>query len=193
MPPAVLPRLYEQATSWSRSTVEDPAALAEQLASIGDRTIIGPAFIGYATRDSLLRSDAAKAARQLDEDDRGAVANLRTKCTAEEWDHGGSNFGKVPTFGAFGVGGGLAAIAGFERWQDKIAHISIVTARDRQARGHGAAAVALAAQHALNKRLLPQYRTLKSNGPSMRLAEKLGFQGYGFSVYVRLAGDKPVA
>jgi RimJ/RimL family protein N-acetyltransferase len=31
---------------------------------------------------------------------------------------------------------------------------------------------------------------LKSNRPSMRLAEKLGFQEYGFSVYVRLASVK---
>jgi hypothetical protein len=76
MPAAILPRLYERATSWSRSTVENPAALAEQLAPITNGKIIGPAFIGYATRDSL-RSDAAQAARQLSEADSGAVANLR--------------------------------------------------------------------------------------------------------------------
>jgi RimJ/RimL family protein N-acetyltransferase len=157
-----------------------------------DGKIIGPAFIGYTT-DACLRSEAAKHARQLAEEDREAVEKLRTKCSAEEWEHGGSEFGKVPTFGAFDAGGGLAAIAGLEIWQDNIAHISVVTDRDRRATGHGEAAVALAARHALNSGLLPQYRTLKSNTASVRLAQKLGFEEYGFSVYVRVASIKPGA
>jgi hypothetical protein len=186
MPAAILPRLYEQASSWSRSTIENSAALAEELAVISHGDIIGPAFIGYAPRASL-RSDAAKTVRQLNESDRAAVENLRIQCTTEEWDHGGTRFGKVPAFGAFNARGVLAAIASFETWQDNIAHISIVTARHCRGRGHGAAAVALAAEHALNSGLIPQYRTLKSNTPSMRIAQKLGFEEYGFSVYVKLA------
>jgi RimJ/RimL family protein N-acetyltransferase len=154
--------------------------------------IIGPAFIGYTT-DASLRSNAAKYARQVAEEDREAVEQLRTKCRAEEWEHGGSEFGKVPSFGAFDAGGGVAAIAGFETWQDNIAHISVVTDRDRRARGHGEAAVALAARHALNSGLLTQYRTLKSNTASVRLAQKLGFEEYGASVYVRVAHIKPGA
>jgi hypothetical protein len=117
-------------------------------APIAEANIIGPAFIGYATEDSLT-SDAAKTARQLDEGDRGAVAKLRTPCSTEEWNQGGSDFDKVPTFGAFDVGGGFATIASFERWQDKIVHISIVTTRERRGRV-SAVAVALAAAHALN-------------------------------------------
>jgi RimJ/RimL family protein N-acetyltransferase len=76
-------------------------------------------------------------------------------------------------------------LAGYERWLDSIAHISVVT-RPRRGHGHGAAAVALAAEHSTNQVLLPQFRTLKANRPSMRIAEKLGFQQYGFSVYVKL-------
>ena len=190
MPAAILPRLSEQAASWSRSTLENPTALGQQLASVIDGKIIGPAFIGYATEDCL-RSDAAKTARQLDERDRDAVEKLCTKCSAEEWEHGGSEFGKDPAFGAFDVDGSLVAMARFEIWHGKIAHMSLVTDRDRRARGHGAAAVALAARHALNSGLLPQYRTLKSNSASIRLAEKLGFEEYGFTVYVRVAGVKP--
>jgi hypothetical protein len=47
----------------------------------------------------------------------------------------------------------------------------------------------LAARHALSASLIPQYRTLLANEPSMRIAARLGFEAYGFSVYVRLAGS----
>ena len=48
------------------------------------------------------------------------------------------------------------------------------------------AAVARAARHAVAAGHMPQYRTLRANLPSMRIAERLGFQAYGFSSYVRL-------
>ena len=185
MPAAMLPGLGERALRWTRSTVEDPARLAEQLTPMSVAEIIGPAYIGYAGRDSL-RAPPASSARPLNEGDAAAVATLRRQCTGEEWEHGGSDLAKVHTFGSFDVDGGLAALAGYEVWLDTIAHISIVSVPTRRGRGHGAAAVALAAEHALRAGLLPQYRTLKANGPSVRLAEKLGFQEYGFSTYVKL-------
>jgi len=95
--------------------------------------------------------------------------------------------------GSFDASGELVAIAGYKEWrggEGAIAHIAIVTAGDCRHRGHGTAAVALAAEHALNQGLLPQYRTLKSNAPSMHLAENLGFEEYGFSVYVRLGAQR---
>lgn len=39
--------------------------------------------------------------------------------------------------------------------------------------------------------LLPQYRTLRANSPSMKIAQRLGFDEYGFSVYVRLSTAPP--
>jgi GNAT superfamily N-acetyltransferase len=185
MPAELLPGLGERASRWTVSTVEDPGELAEQLAPASAREIIGPAFIGYATADSL-RRPAARSVRRLHDVDSDAVAKLRAECGAVEWEHGGSELEKVPAFGAFDDDGGLVSMAGYERWLDRIAHISIVTRPDRRGHGHGAAAVALAAEHGLSHGLLPQYRTLKSNLPSMRVAERLGFEPYGFSVYVKL-------
>jgi GNAT superfamily N-acetyltransferase len=184
VPAEILPEM-QRASRWTVSTVEDPAQLAEELAPTSAVEIIGPAYIGYATADSL-KPPAPASARQLHQGDTTVVTNLRAHCAAQEWEHGGSEFEKVPTFGAFVAGEGLAALAGYERWLDSIAHISVVTRHDRRGQGYGAAAVALAAEHSLSKGLLPQYRTLKSNRPSMRLAEKLGFEEYGFSVYVKL-------
>jgi GNAT superfamily N-acetyltransferase len=186
MPPELLPELHERAMRWTVATIEDPAQLAASIAPRGGIEIIGPAYIGYATTQSLEHLGSGSA-RELHGADESAVAALRAQCSAEEWEHGGSEFEKVPTFGAFDAGGTLAALAGYERWRDSIAHISIVTRRDRRGQGHGAAAVALAAEHASSKGLLPQYRTLKANRPSMQIAEKLGFEPYGCSVYVKFS------
>ena len=192
MPSRIFTQFHKRAELWTRSTVENPVLLAEELAPTMIDKIVGPAYIGYATRDCL-KAGPAKSARSLGEQDTEAVATLRSKCGPEEWQHGGSEFSKVPTFGSFDASGELVAIAGYKEWrggEGAIAHIAIVTAGDCRHRGHGTAAVALAAEHALNQGLLPQYRTLKSNAPSMHLAENLGFEEYGFSVYVRLGAQR---
>jgi RimJ/RimL family protein N-acetyltransferase len=80
----------------------------------------------------------------------------------------------------------LLALAGYEVWNDTIAHIAVVTHPLHRGRSLGGAAVALAARHALQARLVPQYRTLRANAPSLGIASRLRFREYGFSVYVRL-------
>jgi GNAT superfamily N-acetyltransferase len=184
LPPRLFPHLRERAQAWSRETLATSRALEEGLAPIRPTRIVGPAFIGYATRECL-RTDVKKRARQLVETEGDAATALRTHCDAEAWEHGGSAFGHVPTFGAFDEDGGLAALAGYETW-GQIAHISIVSAPHGRSQGYGTAAVLAAAEHALEAGLVPQYRTLKANGPSMRVAERLGFQEYGVSIYVKI-------
>ena len=44
----------------------------------------------------------------------------------------------------------------------------------------------VAAQSAMDLELVPQSRTLMSNTASMRVAAKLGFEEYGFSVYLKI-------
>ena len=189
LPSTAIPLLWERAQVWSRETIATSGALVEGLRPIRPNQIVGPAFIGYATRESLMK-DSKKPARQLVEADGAAATALRTLCSAEAWEHGGSEVGRVPTFGAFHDAGGLAALAGYERW-GQIAHISIVSAPPFRGQGFGTAAVLAAAEHALENGLVPQYRTLKANEPSMRVAERLGFQEYGVSVYVKVDAAEP--
>ena len=189
LPPAVFPGLRERAQDWSRETISTSETLEAGLGPFRPTRIVGPAFIGYATRECLAK-DTKRQARQLVDADGAAATALRTYCDAEAWEHGGSEFGRVPSFGAFTEEGGLAALAGYETW-GRIAHISIVSRPDRQSQGHGAAAVLAAAEHALQAGLVPQYRTLKANKPSMRLAQRLGFQEYGVSVYVKVEAAEP--
>ena len=191
LPPALHAGLGDRARSWLRADVADPVRLEERLAPLVASAVIGPAFIGYSSRATFAEALAANV-RPLTLADQAEVAQFRAHCDPVEWEHGGSPLGGVPTFGAFDGRGELAAMAGYEVWGERIAHISVVTAPARRARGHGGHAVAQAAEHALRAGLLPQYRTLLSNRPSMRLAERLGFECYGFSVYVKLAGPQPV-
>jgi GNAT superfamily N-acetyltransferase len=178
--------LIDLAQSWSASDVADPALLQRQIAPLSPRPvdkIIGPAFIGYGSSDSLDLRDA-RFARPLGSP--AAIRRLQGACEPEEWEHGGSEPHPERTFGVLDEADELLALSGYEVWNDSIAHISIVTHPLQRGRSFGRAAVALAAQHALGAGLLPQYRTLRQNAPSMAIAKRLGFFEYGFSVYVRL-------
>jgi GNAT superfamily N-acetyltransferase len=144
---------------------------------------LGPAYIGYATD---IRGDDALA-RCLSEEDSAAVETLRQACSEEEWDHGGSLL-DLPCSGVF-HDGQLAGLAGYETWGGTIAHLCIVTHPAFRGRGIGRNAVAHLARRALADGLLPQYRTLDSNAPSIRIAEALGFQRYATSMAVRLVPE----
>jgi hypothetical protein len=186
LPPPLLARLETRPRHWTRSLVQDPALLTRELHPAGIVKIVGPAPIAYAS-DAMLVRAPGPASRTLTDADGGAVDALRASCTPEEWEHGGSIFGEVPTFGAFDETERLAALAGYEVWNDQLAHIAIVSASANRNQGYGASAARLAAQSAIAAGLVPQYRTLASNSAAMRVAEKLGFEQYGFSVFIKLA------
>ena len=156
-----------------------PEELAE---AFGEFTVIGPAYIGYAE----VISPAPSFVRSLDEADRSLADSLRNACSEIEWDHGGSEVGPLPASGAF-VDAQLVALAGYEVWDDVIAHISVVTHPAYRGRGYGRGVVAHLAATALQAGLIPQYRTLDSNTGSIRIAEALGFERYATSVAVRLS------
>ncbi len=158
------------------STPEPFAAALAPVASL----VLGPAFLGYTT--DIRGSDSP--ARALSHDDASAVENLRDACGEQDWDHGGSS----PDWPCSGVfhGGQLVALSGYEIWGGTIAHLCIVTHPAFRGRGFGKPAVAHLARRALAAGLLPQYRTLEANTPSVRIAEALGFQRYATSMAVRL-------
>ena len=178
--------LVEKAQSWSSSDVADTPKLHRQLAPLCSRPvekILGPAFIVYGSADSLDLRDARFARPSPSP---GAIAKLQAVCQSEEWNHGGSEPHPQRTFGVLDQFNELLALSGYKVWNEAIAHIAIVTHPEHRGRGLGRSAVALAAQHALSAGLVPQYRTLRQNAPSMNIARRLGFIEYGFSVYVRL-------
>lgn len=160
---------------------ESPTAFASVFRAKGFVTI-GPAYIGYADEVQA----PPHPARSLTGADLEAVKSLQAVCNAIEWEHGSSNLEQCPSFGVF-VKGQLATLAGYAVWGDAIAHISVITHPAFRDQDFGKSAVAHAARSALSAGLIPQYRTLESNLPSMRVADSLGFCRYATSVAVRLS------
>ncbi len=172
-----------EAQTWPASDVVDGARLRSLIGDRVDR-IIGPAFIGYTER-VMFRAIEAPTTTLLNKAHAAAVSLLRAACEPAEWEHGGRDLGGNPSIGIF-AGEELVTLAGYDLWGQRIAHISIVTHPQYRQRGYGRAAVSKLTEVLLDRNLVPQYRTLESNGPSLKIAAKLGFARYATSVTVRL-------
>lgn len=159
-------------------------------ALFGERAdvVVGPALIAYADAGTLRPPPAHAEVRRLEEADRPALDALRAALTPVEWEHGGSGLDAGPVFGVF-ADGALAAVSGWEPCGTRIAHLAVATHPAHRGRGLGAAAVAHAAAAALEAGLVPQYRALASNTPSLRIAARLGFVAWARSLAVRLRPD----
>jgi GNAT superfamily N-acetyltransferase len=187
LPPELMPELLDLARSWSTAEVADPTSVVWPISERCRRQVervVGPAFIGYWTLDTPA-SDAERRAQQLEST--AAIARLQAACDPLEWRHGGGDATSAVHFGIVEPGGELSALAGYQIWNENIAHLHVVTHPRHRGRGLGRAVVAAAAEHALDAGLLPQYRTLRENAPSMAIARKLGFVDYGSSVYIGLS------
>lgn len=162
---------------------DDPALLTDWITPHVER-VIGAAWIGY-TDDTSFRPAHDHNARLLGPDDAARFTTLRAACSAEAWEHGGSDFGELPLAG-YMIDDRLVALAGYELWGDRIAHIAVVTHPAYRGRGYGTAAVSLLAETVLRAGLIPQYRTLASNTASLAIGRQLGFVGYAHSIAIRL-------
>jgi ribosomal protein S18 acetylase RimI-like enzyme len=167
---------------WQPGVVRTPAvaqaAFHERIASI-----IGPAFIGY-TDTMLFKQPACGDARLLTNADGKAAKKLRSCCPAEEWDHGGSTFRPSEMVGVM-RGQQLVAVASYKVWGERIAHISIIGHPAFRGRGYATNAVGKLTRIVLERKLVPQYRTLEANQPSMAIARRLGFVQYATSMAIR--------
>jgi GNAT superfamily N-acetyltransferase len=186
VPPELTGVVAPRAGEFVAATVADPDALRSLLGPAAVAQIIGPAYLTYADASSLSNLDPGNA-RELTALDRGAFDGLKQACPAEDWDPKGFGLDGQHTFGAFRDDGALLAVANFEIWGCRIAHLSVIAHPQARSQGHGRRAVAAAARCALADDLILQYRALKENLPSLRIAERLGFEMYGWSMAARLA------
>jgi GNAT superfamily N-acetyltransferase len=148
--------------------------------------VIGPALLHYLERDPALVSQAD--VRALGPRDQATFDRLKAACSADDFEPKGFSPELPATFGAFD-GGELLAIAASRVWAGAIAHLSVVAHPGARGRGHGSAVTSAAALHARRAGLLPQYRVLEQNTPSVCVARKLGFERYGWTLAVRLEAE----
>ncbi len=152
-------------------------------------TVLGPAFYGYVDESTFTPVETVAAIdsgiRRLTDDDTDAFDRFRMVCPDEEWSAGGTELAPNRTIGAF-ADDRLVAVSDHECWDERIAHITIITHPEYRNRGYGHAAVSLTTEQALATDLLPQYRTLDAWPQSVALAEGLGYERWATSVFVRL-------
>lgn len=142
--------------------------------------LVGPARIAYLHRalgapDGVERLESASDSR---------LGRLRERVTVEDWQHANLE-GHEPLFACL-VDGEIAAASDFERLAERVAHIGVLTDPRHRGRGLGRVVVQAAAAHALALGLLPQYQTLASNVPALRIAESLGFEPFATTLAARL-------
>lgn len=183
VPAARLERDRQALGAFPPTLLDDLPALKAQIAAPIER-VVGPAFVGYADA-ATLRAEAVADTRLLTANDRDRFERLRQACSALEWDHGGSNPGEQPVVGYF-LGDEIVAASGLELWGDRIAHIAVVTHPAHRGLGYGGKVVGAIAVVALERGLIPQYRTLMSNTPSIKIGAALGFLPYAETLAVRL-------
>ncbi|PWI08985.1 hypothetical protein DIZ27_20095 [Streptomyces sp. NWU339] len=83
----------------------------------------------------------------------------------------------------------VVAAAGYRSWPRSVAHLSVLVAPHCRGRHLARAVASAAVAHALDARLLPQWRARPY--PSQRVAVALGFQELGAQLSIRL-GAVPV-
>jgi ribosomal protein S18 acetylase RimI-like enzyme len=156
----------------------------ERLSIPGVERILGPARVGYAD-SSNFRPSPTVSGRMLAPEDAPACHSFTAALAAADLEQSGLDSSDTPAFGAF-AGGFLRAIASYQIWQPRIAHIMVATHPDYRRRGFGRAAVSALAEHAFAHNLIPQYRALASNENSLKLGHSLGFQHYCSTINARL-------
>ena len=183
LPPAQAASLGPRLAGAARESLEADARWSDILGPLLER-MVGPAWVGYASAETLRHVAAAVETRLLTPADAPHVERLGRAATADEWD----NIASLPRAGVM-VGafaeGELAAVAGYEVWGESIAHVAVLTHPAHRGRSLGRAVVGATAAVALERGLVPQYRSLMANRASLAVAAALGFEGYATSLALR--------
>lgn len=189
--------------------ISAPAAVLPQLAEIPNRRPASALFTAELWREFLggrvqvvhgpsehfyLGSTAdLPPPVEVDEVPPSALEPLRIACGEGEW--GESGFpanGSAEAACTFGLwrAGTLVAAANLTPWRDRPSDIGLLTHPAHRGRGYGFALAGTVARLAVESAGIARYRALSSNTPSLRVARRLRFTGYGRNLAVRLTpGD----
>jgi len=111
--------------------------------------------------------------------------SFATALSPADIDQSGFDPGETPAFGVF-ARDSLCAMASYQIWEPRIAHITVATHPKFRCQGYGRKAVSALAEHAFARKLILQYRALATNENSLKLGDSLGFDHYCSTIYARL-------
>ncbi len=150
-------------------------------------TAIGPAHLFYldtVPKEWVGGTPRRVLVRGLAPSDAKAFGEFVETLTPIEREHSGLEFGPRPLWGVFKEKE-LIAVAGYDSWPGRIAHIGVAVRSDQRGQKVGQLAVQAAARGALARRRIVQYRTLAENTGSVGIAKALHFVSFAETLYIR--------
>jgi RimJ/RimL family protein N-acetyltransferase len=158
-----------------------PRAAVAALAGAPSLDVRGPAYLGCWTHPAA--PPAPPGVRQLDPTTERSVLDALRETASDEWEEAGLDAAAV----LFGIreDDALVAVAGYERWAG-LAQLQVFTHPRARRRRLARAVLAAAVGHARAAWLLPQYRARDANVASRGVAERMGFEEYGWMATIRL-------
>ena len=180
-PAGTRPALHAMAEQAGGSGALDAGHLAALLGPRASR-VLGPAWYGYATRDSLL-APRGTTVRPLTAADLPSLARLHEQTPPAQREESGTT--GLPAFGYF-ENGALISVACLGTWQQMLT-IGVLTHARARRRGLAHAVVAAAAREGLNGRPVVQYRARRANTASLAVAARTGFTHYADGLVIHLS------
>ena len=150
-------------------------------------TPIGPAHLFYL--DTLPKNWVGGTPRRvlvrgLTASDANAFGEFVGTLTPLEREHSGLELGPRPLWGVF-KDKELVAVAGYDSWPGRIAHIGVAVRSDQRGNKIGQLAIQAAARGALARRRIVQYRALAENAAAVAVAHALQFVPFAETLYIR--------
>jgi len=145
--------------------------------------VLGPAWYGYATAESL-DEGGSPAVRPLGEPDLPLLARLHAQVPAAEREESGTT--GLPAWG-YVDDGGLLAVACLGSWR-QMPTIGVLTHPGARRRGLAAMVVTAAAREGLRRRAVVQYRARCANTASISVARRSGFAHYCDALVIEIDG-----
>jgi hypothetical protein len=136
------------------------------------RAVLGPAALFYPPAGF-----AAADVPGVEQVPTGDARELFRVVAADELDESGLLEVTGPLFASRAAGGGLAAVCGYRRWPNQVAHLSVLAHPGHRREGHARRAAAAAIRRAVDEGLLPQWRARPA--ASQGLARRLGLVELG--------------
>lgn len=120
----------------------------------------------------------------------GDVAAVKAQCSPAETDESGVTQ-MDHRFVLDDDRGSPVAAAGYETWDNAVAHLGLAVAVGHRSQGLGAMVASAAALDALDHGLVLQWRSSETNPASRRTGERLGFVALGTQIAIELTGIAP--
>jgi len=163
------------------------AAFLAKVFVINADNVTGPAWVGVADGTSF--KPAKSPARILTAADEAAMRDLAEGCGETAWKQSKIAVDRQTNFGLFD-GPKLVAASGYLNMGGLLAYIGVITHPGYRGKGYAKSVVTASMTHAMEKGLLPMWRTLEAHDTAVQLAGAMGFQKYASTLDVQLTEDE---